>query len=60
MSPDAQTLAEVVGRALAEDVGAGDVTSLATVAWLVTSPAPTSSASARATSSASGCASGLM
>ena len=32
MSPDAQTLAELVARALAEDVGAGDVTSLATVA----------------------------
>ncbi|MDP1847400.1 MAG: carboxylating nicotinate-nucleotide diphosphorylase [Solirubrobacteraceae bacterium] len=32
MSPDAQTLAELVGRALAEDVGAGDVTSQATVA----------------------------
>ena len=31
MSPDAQTLAELVRRALAEDVGAGDVTSLATV-----------------------------
>lgn len=32
MSPDAQTLAELVARALAEDVGAGDVTSQATVA----------------------------
>ena len=32
MSPDAQTLDELVRRALAEDVGAGDVTSLATVA----------------------------
>ena len=31
MSPDAQTLAELVARALAEDVGAGDVTSRATV-----------------------------
>jgi nicotinate-nucleotide pyrophosphorylase (carboxylating) len=31
MSLDAQTLAEVVRRALAEDVGTGDVTSLATV-----------------------------
>lgn len=31
MSPDAQTLAELVARALAEDVGAGDVTSQATV-----------------------------
>ena len=31
MSPDAQTLAELVRRALAEDLGAGDVTSLATV-----------------------------
>ena len=32
MSPDAQTLAELVRRALAEDVGDGDVTSQATVA----------------------------
>jgi nicotinate-nucleotide pyrophosphorylase (carboxylating) len=31
MSPDAQTLAELVGRALAEDLGTGDVTSRATV-----------------------------
>lgn len=31
MSPDAQTLAELVRRALAEDLGAGDVTSHATV-----------------------------
>jgi nicotinate-nucleotide pyrophosphorylase (carboxylating) len=31
MSPDAQTLAELVARALSEDVGAGDVTSQATV-----------------------------
>ncbi len=31
MSPDAQTLAGLVARALAEDVGAGDVTSQATV-----------------------------
>jgi len=31
MSPDAQTLAGLVARALAEDVGAGDVTSHATV-----------------------------
>ena len=31
MSPDAQTLAELVARALAEDVGTGDVTSQATV-----------------------------
>ena len=31
MSPDAQTLAELVDRALDEDVGTGDVTSLSTV-----------------------------
>ncbi|MDP2713049.1 MAG: carboxylating nicotinate-nucleotide diphosphorylase [Solirubrobacteraceae bacterium] len=31
MSPDAQTLAALVDRALAEDVGDGDVTSIATV-----------------------------
>ena len=31
MSPDAQTLTELVARALAEDVGAGDVTAQATV-----------------------------